>query len=266
MDYLKNMFKLQLSDATDLLVSNAIESNLRCCEQADGIDRMLTRFNKDYASRSASYAKPWFTALIAAIRPYYVLEAQLESQYEEPPLIIHYYNHAFNDFMEAMIRKLNGNRSLYIGKHQFDTANFTAEELAQPHMQWVPLFVARYNELASRNPELKTVIRMACIHPNKQISDDTLITLYRSYRDEEFDNVMSYSQYVDWYVKSRKHFTEENKTLIPDYQAQMISTLLSWEGSQPRPADDHTDWLCRNYEFHPIHRAFVKQLVIDTLP
>ena len=257
MDYLKYAFSLQLTDSTDLIVVRAIEMSLRCCKEPDGIDRMLAKFDKDFASRSDSYQKPWFISLINAIRPYYIKE--LDSDTGEP--VSDCYENAFNNFIEAMLTKLNGGRSLFMlmGRPvNFDLHNFTQDELAQPHMQWVTLFVSRHNALRAAFPHVKNVIAMACIHPSHQIADSMLLTLKESYHAEEFDIVMSYVEYVNWYLKSRGHFETESVKLDGEYGARMERTLEAWHTSSPDQAlETHVDWLCRNYEFHPQHREFV---------
>lgn len=259
MEYLRYAFSLQLTDETDLIVLRSIEMNLRCSKEADGIDRMLARFNKDFASRAQSYRKPWFTALIAAIRPYYVKE--LDSDTGEP--VSDCYDNAFNSFMEAMIKRLNGNRSLFMmfGRDfQFSLDNFTKEELAQPHMQWLTLFHNRYKALRATFPAVRNILGMACIHPSHAIPDTMLMALQQSHNSDDYDTTMSYVSYVDWYLKSRGHFETEGARIEPEYASRMERTLEAWHESRPNEKiDTHVDWLCRNYEFHPQHRAFVLQ-------
>lgn len=257
MDYLKYAFALQLTDPTDMTVLRAIEMNLRCCKDDDGIDRMLARFNKDFASRASSYSKPWFTTLIATIRAYHVKE--LDSDTGEP--VSDYYDNAFNSFMEAMFKRLNGGRSLFMmfGQHfHFNLANFTADELAQPHMQWVPLFMARYQALRTAFPSVQNILSMACIHPSHHIADNMLLTLKQHFHAQGHDVGMNYLQYVNWHLTSRAHFETENVRIEPEYESRMQRTLEVWHESRPNePLDVHVDWLCRNYEFHPQHRDFV---------
>lgn len=260
MDFFKYAFALQLRDETDITVLRSIELNLRCGKDADGIDRMLARFKKDFASRASSYAKPWFSSLIAAIRPFYQKPSREDGDTSPDS---DYYNNAFNEFMAATLKKLNGGRSLFmlLGKPpQFDLSHFSSDELAQPHMQWLPLFVARHQALREAFPEQKNVMAMACIHPDHQISDEMLLALKETYHQDEFDIVMSFVQYVDWYLKSRQHFAVESVQINPDYEARMANTLHAWHTNRPdETIETHVDWLCRNYEFHPQHRAFITQ-------
>lgn len=268
MEYLRHAFSLQLTDETDLIVLQSIEMALRHGKYDDGIDRMLARFNKDFASRAESYSKPWFTSLITAIRPYYIKE--LDCDTGEP--ISDVYDNAFNSFIEAMIKRLNGNRSIFMmfGKdYQFSLEHFTQEELAQPHMQWLPLFYARHQALRATFPTVKNLIGMACIHPSHAIPDTMLLALKQSYHadnDQGFDTVMSYVSYVDWYINSRGHFEIEDVRIEPEYASRMERTLEAWHESRPdEPIETHVDWLCRNYEFHPQHRAFVLQWATEHL-
>lgn len=265
MDYLHYIFSLQLTDKTDLVVLRSIEMSLRCCKDADGIDRMLARFNKDFASRAESYNKPWFTALIEAIRPYYVKELDVDTG--EP--ISECYDNAFNEFMTAMIKRLNGNRSIFMmfGKQfQFSLDNFTSEELAQPHMQWLPLFFSRFKTLSTTFPDVKNILGMACIHPKHNIPDNILLSLKKSYHAEEYDTATSFPEYVDWYIRSRDHFEIEDVRIEPEYESRMQRTLEAWHESRPDEAvTRHVEWLCRNYEFHPQHRDFVLKWAIKHL-
>lgn len=249
-----DFFLLQMSDEDNQIAARSLEMNFRCLEGSNGLEQALKRIEQNNPSR---LQHDWVKPLIEAIRPYYVPVDDLD---EDELMIDEFddadYTNPLTQFLEAMLEKLNGGRSFFVTKN-FNLANFTKEELAQPHMQWITLFTNRFNELKEQG-HAKNAIRLARIHPNHNISGELALTLAEMFEKDDWFMGMEFSQFVDYYIKSRAHFTVENETLKPELAERMKKTLHAWEKNEGL---DHLYWLGRNYEFHPLHRPDRKSVV-----
>lgn len=258
MDFLVGIFSLQFKDRPEIYVLELLEFSLRCRTEENGVDCAIKHMESKFPENAPVYEQAWFASLANAIRPYYLRPYPGESTQR-----VDSYKNAFTEFMRAMMTKLNGGRSLFMPNVNLNEAHFTEDELAAPHMQWVRIYVARYNELYNKFPELQAPhsrpVRIASIHPHYGVDDHLLLRLFKEFREEWTS--MTYCQFVDWYCESRAHFTSEDATaLLPEKEKQIRKTLSVWTEND-KDVESLVDWISRNYNFHPFHRAFLTTLV-----
>lgn len=245
-----DFFLLQMNDEDSRTSAKSLEMNFRCLKGENGFDEAIARINKNWPTR---LKHEWVAPLFEAIRPYYKQEDG-DSEYYTNPL---------NEFLEQTIKKLNGHRIFLITKN-FSLDNFTKEELSQPHMQWVTLFSNRYNALVESGAG-KIAFRLSRIHPCDNIGDELAITLAEMFENDGWATGMDFNQFVNWYVTSRANFKTENQSLNEEIEARMTKTLHVWHEGKGQTLDNHLSWLSRNYEFHPLHDAFLKKFIAETL-
>ena len=256
-----DFFLLQMNDKDSQIAARSLEMNFRCLEGSEGLNNALKHINQNHPSR---LQHEWVGPLIDAIRPYYVPVDADDIDVDDDLMFDEFddadYTNPLTQFLEAMLEKLNGGRSFFVTKN-FNLDNFTKEELAQPHMQWLTIFTNRFNELKERG-HTKNAFRLARIHPYHNISDELALTLAEMFEEDDWFLGMEFSQFVDYYVKSREHFTVENETLKPELAERMKKTLHAWEENKDL---DHLYWLSRNYEFHPLHKPFLSKFIEETI-
>tara|TARA_Y100001956_G_scaffold82857_1_gene106199 strand:+ start:2228 stop:3070 length:843 start_codon:yes stop_codon:yes gene_type:complete len=272
-----DFFLLQMSDKDNQLAARSLEMNFRCLTGPKGFDNAIKRIERDFPGR---LAHDWVKPLLDAIRPFYVpyddddMDELLEHenpQVREAAMQVKINNaradddfvNPLNAFLEAMMKKLNGGRAFFVGKN-FNLDNFTAEELALPYMQWITLFANRYNQLKAEGYN-KKIMRLCRIHPCENISDEFASELAQMFEDDDWFIGMDFNQFVNWYVKSRAHFTVENETLEPEMAERMTKTLNVWHEGKGKKLSDHLYWLSRNYEFHPVHKPYLSKFIAETL-
>lgn len=271
-----DFFLLQMSDKPNQVAARSLEMNLRCLEGPKGFDKAIKRIERDFPGR---LQHDWVKPLLDAIRPFYVpresdlgellthenpevrdaaKQIQINDAHDDDD-----YVNPLNAFLESMLKKLNGGKAFYFTKN-FSLDNFTTEELEQPHMQWVTLFTNRYNQLKADGYGRKA-FRLSRIHPCNNIPDALVCELNQMFMDDDWCIGMEFHQFVNWYVKSRAHFTVENEVLTPEMAERMTNTLNVWHKGDGKTLSNHLYWLSRNYEFHPVHEPYLSKFIAETL-
>lgn len=250
MDYLHVIFNLQLSSEMECGAIDLLDLRLRCQTNPQNFERVIKSLKTEQSDYQDAFNSDWFTSLAEAMRPFYV-----KKEGEE------FYAHAFREFMKASLRTLNGDRSLFFGPLLFSAEHFNADALAQPHFRWVPLFIQRYTMLSEAFPERVKPVKMAAIHPLLKIDDARLNELYTLYKTD-WDTVMDFHGFAEWYRTSRDFFAAENETIHPALEARLRKTMLSWfDSSMELNFDDLNYNLCRNYDIHPFHGPFILEWI-----
>ena len=246
-----DFFALQLDNQADICAFSSLEINLRCLRGENGLNLKLAEIERNFPERKKSYESPWYKALIAAIKPFYHIGDDSGKDN---------YTHPLSEFLKAQMSVLNGSSMPLLGRLTPNLGRFTESQLTQPHMQWLTMYTERLAQLKSDYPELKSAVRLARVHPIKGLSDEKLIVLDREFIDGSYCCSMDYTDYVNWYAESCDMFIDENKQLTPDVEARVLKTLCAWSKTS---SDQESDvyYLCRNYNFHPQHEGFVKELV-----
>jgi hypothetical protein len=271
-----DFFLLQMNNEDSRIAARSIELNFRCLTGPDGFDKAIKRIERNWRER---LNHDWVKPLLEELRTFYVpYETDMSELLEHDNAQVRAaaaqilrdasekddeYTNPLNEFLSSMLTKANGGRPIFMQKN-FDLAHFTAEELSKPHMQWLTLFVNRYNELKASGHK-KQAIRLTRIHPCHSISDELGLELANMYEDNKWFTGLEFGQFVSYYVKSRDHFDVENETLNPDYEARMKKTLHVWHEGEGKPLENHLSWLARNYDFHPLHHPFLRKFIAETL-
>ncbi len=271
-----DFFLLQMNSEDSRIAARSIELNFRCLTGPGGFDKAIRNIERNWRERlNHEWVKPLFDEIRAFYVPYETDMSELlahdnEQVRDAAAQILRNasekddeYTNPLNAFLSAMLTKANGGRPVFM-KKDFDLAHFTTEELAKPHMQWLTLFVNRYNELKA-NDNKKQAIRLARIHPCHKISDELGIELATMFEDNGWASGLEFGQFISYYVKSRAHFEVENETLNPNYEKRMIKTLHAWHEGEGKSLENHLSWLSRNYDFHPLHKPFLKKFIAETL-
>jgi hypothetical protein len=247
-----DFFLLQFDSADARITARSLEMNLRCLKGVDGLNKQIDHMKRNFPERSKQFESDWFISMVEAITPFYEpMEDSTNDDYTNP----------FNEFMEQALCTLNNSSFALIGEIAPCVENFEASELDKPHMQWVKAFTRRYQQLQRDFPESKRAwLPLTRIHPSYNISDDLGIELLNEYISGDYVTGLYFMGYVNWYVRSRKHFLIENKTLEPELEARMASTTAAWLGDVSTSKNIRY-WLSRNYEFHPKHEGFLDSFI-----
>jgi hypothetical protein len=195
-----DFFLLQMNDNDSLMAAKSLEMNLRCLNNADAFDNCIMRFESNWPSRAQH---EWFAPLIEAIRPFFKpLDQDGDDSYTNP----------LHEFLLSTFRRLNGGR-LYLGAFNLDTDHFSAEELAQPHMQWLAILAKRMDDIQTAFPDNRYAIRLCRVHPMLGIDDEKAIEMNTIFEAEDYSAGMAFTDFIDWYTKSRSHFVLESQLL-----------------------------------------------------
>lgn len=246
-------FLLQMTTPEDIQAAKSLEINLRCLRGASGFDNEIKSLNKRFPER---LNRPWVPSLLAAIRPFYVADEDgTNDEYTNP----------LRAFLEHIMRTLNGGRALWCRKElAFDLGNLPEDSRTEPHMQWCELFVNRYNALKAAGTDDSHILRLCQVHPMDSITDEKALALSEMYVNDDHIIYMTFPEFIRFYIKSREKFLVENESLQPEIAEQTAKTLQVWNQNN-KSIDDHLDWLARNYDFHWIHRAFLRTYIAQTL-
>lgn len=247
-----DFFLLQFDNEDARLVARSLEMNLRCLRNADGLVNQIANMRRNFPERAHHFNSDWFGSMIKAITPFYKPEEYSENDD---------YTNPFNEFMEHALCTLNQSNFALIGKIEPCLENFLPGEIDEPYMQWVKAFTARYQQVQTDFPDAKRAwLPLTRIHPSLNINDELGIALLEEYIKGDYVTGLTFMDYVRWYVRSRKHFMIENKTLEPDLEARMTRTTTLWL-SDESTSKNIRYWLSRNYEFHPRHDGFLDNFI-----
>lgn len=247
-----DFFLLQCNTQEEMVAAQSLEMNLRCLKGADGFEKELDMMAKNFPSRAKQFNSDWFKSLVEAIKPFYQpTEDMIDGSYENP----------FNEFLESVLCNLNNSTFALIGKIDPDLSNIAIDDLNKPHMQWVKRFTERFKQLRNDFPDNKrNWVRMSRIHPLNNINDEILLELSGVYFEDYFE-CMTFTEYVNWYVRSRDNFVIEGETLKPEVEQQLTSTLKVWLKDGVSTVDGCVESASRNYEFHSRHEGFLRGFV-----
>lgn len=262
MDHLLNIFSLSLHTQEERDAAAALQ-------RAYGIPSAVMPFNDALEQIKQRYPNAtqtdWFGSTVHAILGYMLSPAfagTLDTRNKRIPF------NGFDTFMRDALITLNGGKRFYLSDFRPALSHFTKKALAQPHFQWAPILVERINAINSLKPGYRHTLKVASIHPHHQISDTTLLSLHAEFARDEWDLVMTYSEYVELYVQSRTHFLVENTTLEPEVADSMRATLRTWARTHGVSEDAKKEYvydLGRNFEVHPHHEPFIVKFVEQTL-